>query len=73
MKNVFKYLVAVLFAAALFSCAELEQPEGNQGTQVSGEKIKLVLNASKGETKSSPDTKVFVGQVADGKVRYYWN
>ena len=73
MKNAFKYLTAALFAAALFSCAEIEQPEGNQGTQVSGEKIKLILNASKGETKSSPDTKVFVGQVADGKVRYYWN
>ena len=73
MKNAFKYLTTALFAAALFSCAELEQPEGNQGTQASGEKIKLVLNASKGETKSSPDTKVFVGQAADGKVRYYWN
>ena len=73
MQNAFKYLTAALFAAALFSCAELEQPEGNQGTQASGEKIKLVLNASKGETKSSPDTKVFVGQAADGKVRYYWN
>ena len=73
MQNAFKYLTAALFAAALFSCAELEQPEGNQGTQASGEKIKLVLNAIKGETKSSPDTKVFVGQAADGKVRYYWN
>ena len=73
MKNAFKYLTTALFAAALFSCAELEQPEGNQGTQASGEKIKLVLNAIKGETKSSPDTKVFVGQAADGKVRYYWN
>ena len=73
MKYAFKYLTAALFAAALFSCAELEQPEGNQGTQASGEKIKLVLNASKGETKSYPDTKVFVGQAADGKVRYYWN
>ena len=73
MQNAFKYLTAALFAAALFSCAELEQPEGDQGTQVSGEKIKLILNASKGETKSSPDTKVFVGQAADGKVRYYWN
>ena len=73
MKNAFKYLTTALFAAALFSCAELEQPEGNQGTQASGEKIKLVLNASKGETESSSDTKVFVGQAADGKVRYYWN
>ena len=73
MKNVFKYLTAALFATALFSCAELEQPEGNQGTQVSGEKIKLVLNVNKGETKSSPDTKVFVGQTVNGKVRYYWN
>lgn len=73
MKNTFKYLAAALCAAGILSCAELEQPEVNQGTQVSGEKIKLVLNASKGETKSSPDTKVFVGQTVDGKVRYYWN
>ena len=73
MKKVFKYIAVAFCAAGLFSCVELETPNEEQGIVNSGEKIKLILNASKGETKSSADTKVYVGQVANGKVRYYWN
>ena len=75
MENTFKYFLAALFAVGLFACAKLETPEDSLGGDVSGEKIKLVLNASKGEatSKSSPDTKVYVGQIVNGKVRYYWN
>lgn len=73
MKKVFRYFAAAMCAAGLFSCVELETPNDDQIIAGSGEKVKLILNASKGETKSSPDTKVYVGQVANGKVRYYWN
>ena len=73
MKKVFRYFAAAMCAAGLFSCVELETPNDDQIIAGSGEKVKLILNASKGETKSSPDTKVYVGQVGNGKVRYYWN
>lgn len=73
MKRIFNYIAATVFAISLFSCAELEELNNGQDVIESGQKVKLILNANKGELKSSADTKVFVGQASNGKVVYYWN
>ena len=73
MRIYIKYISIITFAAGLYSCTEFEELEKDQYVPAPGEKVRLVLNASKGETKSTTDTKVYVGQIANGKVRYYWN
>ena len=73
MKRIFNYIAATVFAISLFSCVELEELNNGQDVIESGQKVKLILNANKGELKSSADTKVFVGQASNGKVVYYWN
>lgn len=73
MRRYIKYISIIAFAAGLYSCTEFEELEKDQYVPAPGEKVRLVLNASKGETKSTTDTKVYVGQIANGKVRYYWN
>lgn len=73
MKRSYIYIAAAAMAASLFSCSQLEELEKDQYIPAPGESVRLILNASKGETKSSADTKVYVGQTSNGKVRYYWN
>ena len=73
MKRSYIYVAAAIFATGLFSCTGLEEFGKDQYIPAPGETVKLILNASKGETKSTTDTKVYVGQIANGKVRYYWN
>lgn len=73
MKRSYIYVAAAAMAASLFSCSQLEELEKDQYIPAPGESVRLILNASKGETKSTADTKVYVGQIANGKVRYYWN
>ena len=73
MKRSYIYVAAAIFATGLFSCTGLEEFGKDQYIPAPGETVKLILNASKGETKSTADTKVYVGQIANGKVRYYWN
>jgi hypothetical protein len=73
MKRRYLYIAATALATSLFSCSQLEELEKDQYIPAPGESVRLILNASKGETKSSVDTKVYVGQTSNGKVRYYWN
>ena len=73
MKKTLKYITAALCVVSTFACTKIEEMHEGQDASTSGEKVKLILNATKGDTKSSPDTKVFVGQASGNKVVYYWN
>lgn len=73
MKNVYKYIAISALAVVAFSCTRLEEFEKEGYIPEKGETIKVILNAGKGETVSSPQTRIFVGNTSNGKVTYYWN
>ena len=64
---------AFALALGLVSCAQLEEFEQDVLVPEAGEKIKLILNAERGESVKSADTRVYVGSTSGGKVTYYWS
>ena len=64
---------AFALALGLVSCAQLEEFEQDVLVPEAGEKIKLILNAERGESVKSADTRVYVGSASGGKVTYYWS
>ncbi len=64
---------AFALALGLVSCAQLEEFDQDVVVPEAGEKIKVVLNAERGESVKSADTRVYVGSTSGGVVTYYWN
>ena len=64
---------AFALALGLISCAQLEEFDQDVVVPEAGEKIKVVLNAERGASVKSSDTRVYVGSTSGGAVTYYWN
>ena len=81
MKKYIKNIAAIMLAASVCACSELEDLGGNSGGYIPapGETIKLVLNADKGNADSTPETRIYIGKTegglsgTKGSVTYYWN
>ena len=73
MKRYLKYFAAAVIAVSVCACSEYEELDNNTYIPASGETVKLVLNANKGNLNNTQDTRIFVGETGNGKVRYYWN
>lgn len=74
--NIMKKYISIISLAALAvglgSCTHLEDFTPDRYVPETGEKIKLVLNANRGQS-SSPETRIYVGATSGNKVTYYWN
>lgn len=73
MKKNTKILYFAAAFAAIWSCTQLEEPDKELYIPSSGETIKLVLNAERGSSKKSPDTRIYVGSASGNSVAYYWS
>lgn len=73
MKRYLKYFAAAAIAVSVCACSEYEELDNNTYIPAPGETVKLVLNANKGNLNNTQDTRIFVGETGNGKVRYYWN
>lgn len=74
MKRNFRYIAAIVLATGICSCTEFEEFNKNDNyVPAPGETVKLILSADKGGSDVGPDTRVYVGEITGGKVRYFWN
>lgn len=73
MKKQYKYISAIILAAGVWSCTQLEEFRQDDYIPAKGELIKVTLAAGRGESAKTPQTRVFVGNTSNGKVTYYWN
>ena len=73
MKKQYKYISAIILAAGVWSCTQLEEFRQDDYIPAKGELIKVTLAAGRGESAKTPQTRVFVGNTSGGKVTYYWN
>ena len=72
MKKYISIISLAALAVGLGSCTHLEDFTPDRYVPETGEKIKLVLNANRGQS-SSPETRIYVGATSGNKVTYYWN
>lgn len=73
MKKHIIFIASLALLAGFNSCVQMEEPEVETVTPQAGEKIKVILNADRGSSTKSPETRVYVGSIANNRVTYYWN
>lgn len=77
MKKQYTLISALALVLGICSCAPEEF--GQNHYIENGDKVRLILTAERGESVSSPETRVYVGETsggqngASGSVRYHWN
>lgn len=77
MKKQYTLISALALVLGICSCTHEEF--GQDHYIESGDKVRLILTAERGESVSSPATRVYVGETSGGQngtsgsVRYYWN
>lgn len=65
-------MAAVAIATSAIACTKFEETGKDAYIPAPGETVKLTLSADKGGSDSKPATRVYVGEIQDNKVRYYW-
>ena len=73
MKKHIILIASLALLAGFNSCVQMEEPEADTVTPAAGEKIKVVLNADRGTSTKSPETRVYVGSTSGNNVTFYWN
>lgn len=77
MKKHYTLISALALVLGICSCAPEEF--GQNHYIENGDKVRLILTAERGESVSSPETRVYVGETSGGQngtsgsVRYHWN
>ena len=77
MKKQYTLISALALVLGICSCAPEEFSQNHYIEN--GDKVRLILTAERGESVSSPETRVYVGETsggqngASGSVRYHWN
>ena len=77
MKKHYTFISALALVLGICSCVPEEF--GQDHYIESGDKVRLILTAERGESVSSPATRVYVGETSGGQngtsgsVRYHWN
>lgn len=77
MKKQYTLISALALVLGICSCTHEEF--GQDHYIESGDKVRLILTAERGESVSSPETRVYVGETSGGQngtsgsVRYHWN
>lgn len=73
------YTLISALALVLGICSCVPEEFGQDHYIESGDKVRLILTAERGESVSSPETRVYVGETSGGQngtsgsVRYHWN
>lgn len=77
MKKQYTLISALALVLGICSCTHEEF--GQDHYIESGDKVRLILTAERGESVSSPATRIYVGETSGGQngtsgsVRYHWN